>query len=174
VSGRRTLSEQQGHRQSLSQPLAASLVGPIGGIMGHANPPSENHLRRNGRHGRAWADDLLRRLPECSHWASGGHCTRPHADTSRFMQNVSITEGSGGMTSAIQCSQSSSDAKVGLFRIGWHWSAPAPTTMHTATKKIGAVIGHPSLLQVMGRRSNLTLSPELLVTSRPYGLVLRG
>jgi hypothetical protein len=44
------------------------------------------------------------------------------------------------------------------LRIGWHWSAVAPMTMQTATMKIGAVIGHPSLLQITGRRrSNLIL-----------------
>jgi hypothetical protein len=68
------------------------------------------------------------------------HFTTPHADTSRFMQNMSITEGSGCGTLAIQISQSSSDAKIGLLCIGWHWSALAPMTMHTATMKTGAVI----------------------------------
>jgi hypothetical protein len=64
--------------------------------------------------------------------------TTPHSDTSRFMQNMSITEGSGCVTLAIQCSQSSSDAKIGLLCIGWHWM-----TVQTATMKIGTVIWHP-------------------------------
>jgi len=68
------------------------------------------------------------------------HFTSPHADTSRLMQNMSITEGSGCATSAIQCSQSSSDAKVGLLCIGWHRSALGPLAMQTATMKIIAVI----------------------------------
>jgi hypothetical protein len=68
------------------------------------------------------------------------HLTSPHADTSRFMQNMSITEGSGCATSTIQRSQSSSDAKVGLLCIGWHWFALGPVAMQTATIKITAVI----------------------------------
>jgi hypothetical protein len=69
------------------------------------------------------------------------HFTSPHADTSRLMQNVSITEGSGCATSAtIQRSQSSSDVKVGPLCIGWHWSALGPEAKQTATKKITAVI----------------------------------
>jgi hypothetical protein len=69
------------------------------------------------------------------------HFTTPHADTSRFMQNMSITEGSDCATSVIQCSQSSSDAKIGLLCIGWHWSALGPVAMQTATTKITPVIG---------------------------------
>ena len=51
--------------------------------------------------------------------ATNFHFTTPHADTSRFMQNMSIMAGSGCAASAIHRSQSSSDAKVGVLCIGW-------------------------------------------------------
>jgi hypothetical protein len=71
--------------------------------------------------------------------ATNFHFTTPHADSSRLMQNMSITEESGWAASAIQRSQSSSDAKVGPLCIGWHRSALGPVAMQTATMKITAV-----------------------------------
>jgi hypothetical protein len=75
-----------------------------------------------------------------NNWRLIFHFTTPHADTSRLMQNMSITEESGRATSAIQRSHSSSDANVGPLCIGWHRSALGPVPMQTATMKITAVI----------------------------------